>query len=320
MKHSRAKSLGFWAVLLALAFPAACGSSDKSSTSASNTTTAGGAGPRIDSLLVFGGPPECLERPLCLGTTSQQVYGFKFKEVKKLDTGGPVTSKALKDDTIQVGELFTGSSVIDPDFVLLQDDKGLQPAFDDAFRAVREGQGRRAGEVGAAVFVRDVGELGEQKVQVRLVVAMAAGPAGGEDTGGAAQDVDAEAGVVGDGRKSGGAGQRVGLQERVLGEGDAGFLDVGDVGVGIRADEVMCETCVGEDRLQLGELSGVAGGEDQAGHAHQYSGPGPATASGLRGADLRQFARRVRDRADVRGLVAVRASGGRCPSPSPLPR
>jgi osmoprotectant transport system substrate-binding protein len=78
--------------------------------------------------LAFGGPPECSERPLCLGDTEKQLYGLNFKEVKKLDVGGPITVKGLKDGDIQVGLLFTGSSVIDPDFVLLQDDKGLQPA------------------------------------------------------------------------------------------------------------------------------------------------------------------------------------------------
>ena len=78
--------------------------------------------------LVFGGPPECLDRPLCLGDTSQQLYGLNFKEVKKLDAGGPITNQALDDDTIDVGLLFTGSSVIKPDYVLLKDDKGLQPA------------------------------------------------------------------------------------------------------------------------------------------------------------------------------------------------
>jgi len=86
---------------------------------------------------VFGGTPECPERDLCLGPESQRLYGFKFKEVKKLDEGGPITSKALKDGTIQVGELFTGSSVIDPDFVLLKDDKGLEPS-DNPFALIRQ--------------------------------------------------------------------------------------------------------------------------------------------------------------------------------------
>jgi osmoprotectant transport system substrate-binding protein len=117
--------------MLALVLVAGCGSSNKKTTKPSSTPT------RIDSQLVFGGTTECLQRPLCLGDKEQQLYGFQFKEVKKLDTGGPITSRALKDNTIQVGLLFTGSSVIDPDFVLLKDDKGLQPA-DNPTALVRE--------------------------------------------------------------------------------------------------------------------------------------------------------------------------------------
>jgi len=77
--------------------------------------------------LVFGGPPECPTRPLCLPGL-EQTYGLHFKEVKKLDTGGPVTAKDLTDGVIDVGTLFTGSSVIPSGVVLLQDDKHLQPA------------------------------------------------------------------------------------------------------------------------------------------------------------------------------------------------
>lgn len=87
--------------------------------------------------LVFGGPPECLDRPLCLGTTEQQLYGLQFKKVEKLDAGGPITNKALDDGTIDVGLLFTGSSVIKDDYVLLEDDKGLQPA-DNPIAVVRD--------------------------------------------------------------------------------------------------------------------------------------------------------------------------------------
>ena len=90
----------------------------------------------VASKLTFGGPPECATRPLCLGTTEQQLYNLKFKTVKKLDAGGPITNSALKDGSIDVGLLFTGSSVIDPNFTLLTDDKGLQPA-DDAIAVWR---------------------------------------------------------------------------------------------------------------------------------------------------------------------------------------
>jgi osmoprotectant transport system substrate-binding protein len=82
----------------------------------------------IADQLVFGGTPECADRPLCLGSTEQQLYGLKFKTVKKLDEGGPITDSALENNDIQVGLLFSGSSIINADFVQLQDDKGLQPA------------------------------------------------------------------------------------------------------------------------------------------------------------------------------------------------
>ena len=80
------------------------------------------------SKLTFGGPPECEQRDRCLGPQAQQLYGLQFKEVKKLDVGGPVTVKALEDGDIQVGILFTGSSTIPKDAVLLKDDKSLQGA------------------------------------------------------------------------------------------------------------------------------------------------------------------------------------------------
>jgi osmoprotectant transport system substrate-binding protein len=78
--------------------------------------------------LRLGAPPECVDQPLCLGEDSQQVYGLQFKAVKALDSGGPETVKALEDGDVQVAVLFTGSSVIPKNAVLLRDDKGLQGA------------------------------------------------------------------------------------------------------------------------------------------------------------------------------------------------
>ena len=66
------------------------------------------------------------------------IKAYTAAQKEELDEGGPITDSALKDNSIQVGLLFTGSSVIDPDFQLLTDDKGLQPA-DDAI-ADREHQ------------------------------------------------------------------------------------------------------------------------------------------------------------------------------------
>jgi osmoprotectant transport system substrate-binding protein len=88
---------------------------------------------KVAPKLTFGGPPECETRDFCLGPKEQQFYGLKFSEVKKLDAGGPITVKALEDGDIQVALLFTGSSVIPKDAVLLTDDKGLQPADNPVF-------------------------------------------------------------------------------------------------------------------------------------------------------------------------------------------
>jgi osmoprotectant transport system substrate-binding protein len=88
---------------------------------------------KVSSKLTFGGPAECEARPLCLGDTSQKLYGFKFKSVSKLDPGGPLTVQALEDGDIDVALLFTASSVIPKDAVMLTDDKGLQPADNPVF-------------------------------------------------------------------------------------------------------------------------------------------------------------------------------------------
>jgi osmoprotectant transport system substrate-binding protein len=78
--------------------------------------------------LVLGGPPECLEREFCLQGL-ESVYGLDFAEFRPLDVGGPITVAALEGDEIQVGLLFTSDGTIAAKgFVLLEDDKGLQPA------------------------------------------------------------------------------------------------------------------------------------------------------------------------------------------------
>jgi osmoprotectant transport system substrate-binding protein len=82
--------------------------------------------------LTFGGPQECEVRPLCLGPMEQQVYGLKFKDVKKLDAGGPITVSSLTNGDIDVGLLFTGESV-PKGAVLLADNKNLQPSDNPVF-------------------------------------------------------------------------------------------------------------------------------------------------------------------------------------------
>jgi osmoprotectant transport system substrate-binding protein len=83
---------------------------------------------KVAPKLTIGAPPECPTRPLCLGTTSQRVYGLDFERVVPIDPNGPATQRALRRGTVDVAVLFTGSSVIPDNAVLLRDDKGLQPA------------------------------------------------------------------------------------------------------------------------------------------------------------------------------------------------
>lgn len=78
--------------------------------------------------LVFGGPPECPERLNCLPGL-ESVYGLTFAEFKPLDVGGPLTVAALEAGDVDVGVLFTTDGVIAAKgFVLLDDDRGLNPA------------------------------------------------------------------------------------------------------------------------------------------------------------------------------------------------
>jgi len=107
---------------------AACGSSGSSGGSGGTTTTPSGSGATIASTLVLGGAPECPTRPFCL-IGLKKTYGLTFKSFKALDAGGPLTVAALDQNKIQVAELFTTSGVIaSKGWVLLQDDKNLQPA------------------------------------------------------------------------------------------------------------------------------------------------------------------------------------------------
>lgn len=89
--------------------------------------------------LTFGGPPECRRRPSCLPGLAS-TYGIEFgDEILTLDSGGLRTAAALAQGTVDVALLFTSDGAIElSDFVLLQDDLGLQPA-ENVTPVVREG-------------------------------------------------------------------------------------------------------------------------------------------------------------------------------------
>jgi len=122
MRIFRSTALG--AALLAMALLAAsCGEE-----SGGGGEGDGGDGATIASQLTLGGPPECPERPFCIPGLKES-YGVEFGEFLPLDVGGPLTVEALKNGDIDVGLLFSTSSVIGAEgWVVLEDDKSLQTA------------------------------------------------------------------------------------------------------------------------------------------------------------------------------------------------
>ncbi|MEO8291622.1 MAG: glycine betaine ABC transporter substrate-binding protein [Actinomycetota bacterium] len=124
MRRSRTLVLG--AAMLAMALVAVACSSGGDDTSGTPSGAAGGA--TIASQLTLGGPPECPDRPFCIPGL-KDTYGLEFADFKPLDVGGPQTIAALQAGQIDVGLLFSTSSVIaENDWVVLEDDKQLQSA------------------------------------------------------------------------------------------------------------------------------------------------------------------------------------------------
>ena len=83
---------------------------------------------RVARRLVFGGPPECPERPYCLPGLRLS-YGLRFREFVPLDAGGPLTRQALTAGDIDVALLFTTDPAIRArHLVVLADNRDLQPA------------------------------------------------------------------------------------------------------------------------------------------------------------------------------------------------
>jgi osmoprotectant transport system substrate-binding protein len=78
--------------------------------------------------LVFGGPPECPERPDCLPGL-RRIYGLRFRAFVALDAGGPLTRQALEAGNIGAALLFTTDPAIRArHLVELADNRDLQPA------------------------------------------------------------------------------------------------------------------------------------------------------------------------------------------------
>lgn len=78
------------------------------------------------SAMVLGAPPECSERPYCL-IGLESVYRLHFARVEDISTRA-ATATALESGEIDVGLLeTTDARLAEGRFILLRDDRGLQP-------------------------------------------------------------------------------------------------------------------------------------------------------------------------------------------------
>jgi len=101
---------------------------------------------KLNGQLTLGAGPECEKRHFCL-IGLQQVYRLEFKDVKKLDSGGPKTIAALGDGSIDVGLVFSSDgAVAAQNLYVLDDDKKLQTA-DNIAALVRDSVPQEARDV-----------------------------------------------------------------------------------------------------------------------------------------------------------------------------
>jgi osmoprotectant transport system substrate-binding protein len=76
----------------------------------------------------LGAPPDCEGRADCAGGL-EGTYGFKISEIVPLDFGSSQLKDAVKNGEVQLGETGTTDGTLDQlGLVLLEDDKGIQPA------------------------------------------------------------------------------------------------------------------------------------------------------------------------------------------------
>ncbi len=81
----------------------------------------------LAATLTFGAPPECPDRPLCLPGL-EKTYGLHFRQVRAMPSRA-ATVEALLAGEIDVGLLeTTDARLTNARIMLLDDDRGLQPA------------------------------------------------------------------------------------------------------------------------------------------------------------------------------------------------
>ena len=60
---------------------------------------------------MFGGPPECPERPFCQPGL-EDTYGLTFESFSALDAGGPLSKTALKQGKVSLALIFSSDAAL----------------------------------------------------------------------------------------------------------------------------------------------------------------------------------------------------------------
>jgi osmoprotectant transport system substrate-binding protein len=119
---------------------------------------------RVDQEAAFGGPAECLSRPLCMvGLESR--YELTFREFKTLDSGGPATLAALTGGEVDVALLFTTNPhITTKGLVVLEDDRHLQPP-ENVVPVVRADTAKAVGPLALDALDRVSGRLSNEALR-----------------------------------------------------------------------------------------------------------------------------------------------------------
>jgi osmoprotectant transport system substrate-binding protein len=117
--------------------------------------------------LTFGAPAECAEFPACIPGL-RDTYGIEFGEFVPLEAGPPIFD-ALNNGDIDVARVFsTDAAVAENDWVVLEDDQGLNPVQNiipvGNEDADTEDIAEIVNEVSAALTTEDLTELNRRVV------------------------------------------------------------------------------------------------------------------------------------------------------------
>ncbi|GJM37686.1 MAG: glycine/betaine ABC transporter substrate-binding protein [Acidimicrobiales bacterium] len=146
-----------------------------------------GLGPSLSALaddapnLRFGGTAECPHRPLCLAGL-ERTYGLEFAAFVP-QSSLPITAEALRRDEIDIGLMFSTDAALTPEFMVLDDDQGLQPS-ENVVPVIRLDALERWGESA----VRDALDAVSRALDTESLRALNRRVAGGEPTEVVAED------------------------------------------------------------------------------------------------------------------------------------